>query len=413
MQHTTPPRARTRDERTTGCSPRSRCVTRATNAWWPSHARDPSARGTRSCVATGASCARTARASSGRAAPRTRSSRRSSRPSSRCETASPARSRCAHGSTGSHTTAPSTCCARDTGTTSNSTSSTTACRSLRCCSSRRRRSRDWSRRCELPDAQRQALTLRELEGRSYEEISTRLGHSGSGVRQLIFRARTTLRNGVAALLPFGALRDGSAGPAVECHHVAIAAVPASSGGGLDTVGAAALAVVAVLGGVAGGVRAGDHHRRPRGPGGTPQDRWRCGVARRSPRRDRATRCARRPGPSRARWRAVAGARSGARADRPAPRAGRRALAAVAPQVAAPSERPGARASAGPSPHRRRKRPVVQQQSLTSAAGGPATGPTQSPPAGYAERNRVSNRHRGRRRRSQAAGPAGRLRRPAW
>ena len=50
----------------------------------------------------------------------------------------------------------------------------------------------------LPDAQRQALALRELEGRSYEEISARLGHSGSGVRQLIFRARTALRNSAAA-----------------------------------------------------------------------------------------------------------------------------------------------------------------------------------------------------------------------
>jgi RNA polymerase sigma-70 factor (ECF subfamily) len=46
---------------------------------------------------------------------------------------------------------------------------------------------------DLPAAQRQALALRELEGRSYEEISARLGHSGSGVRQLIFRARTALR----------------------------------------------------------------------------------------------------------------------------------------------------------------------------------------------------------------------------
>jgi len=47
---------------------------------------------------------------------------------------------------------------------------------------------------DLPAAQRQALALRELEGRSYEEISAQLGHSGSGVRQLIFRARTALRN---------------------------------------------------------------------------------------------------------------------------------------------------------------------------------------------------------------------------
>ena len=103
---------------------------------------------------------------------------------------------------------------------------------------------------DLPDAQRQALALRELEGRSYEEISAQLGHSGSGVRQLIFRARTALRNGAAAILPFGLLRSRLYQPGtLECHHVATAvSVPASSGGGIDAVSAATLAVVAVLGG---------------------------------------------------------------------------------------------------------------------------------------------------------------------
>ncbi len=103
---------------------------------------------------------------------------------------------------------------------------------------------------DLPDAQRQALALRELEGRSYEEISAQLGHSGSGVRQLIFRARTTLRNGVAGLVPFGLLKARLPQPsAYDLHHVATAAaVPASSGNGFETVSAATLAVVAVLGG---------------------------------------------------------------------------------------------------------------------------------------------------------------------
>lgn len=116
----------------------------------------------------------------------------------------------------------------------------------------------------LPEAQRQALTLRELEGCSYEEISARIGHTGSGVRQLIFRARTTLRKSAAAVLPFGFLRDRLMGmaPAVESHHVAgVAAVPAQSGGGAETLGAAALAVVAVLGGVAGGIRGGQSEQR--------------------------------------------------------------------------------------------------------------------------------------------------------
>jgi RNA polymerase sigma factor (sigma-70 family) len=103
----------------------------------------------------------------------------------------------------------------------------------------------------LPEAQRQALALRELEGRSYEEISAQLGHSGSGVRQLIFRARTALRNSAAGLIPSFSLLK---------HHLATAvSVPASSGTGAEAVGAATLAVVAVLG---GGLAASDGRSRP-------------------------------------------------------------------------------------------------------------------------------------------------------
>jgi RNA polymerase sigma factor (sigma-70 family) len=84
----------------------------------------------------------------------------------------------------------------------------------------------------LPERQRRALTLRELEGRSYGEISAELGHTDSGVRQLIFRARTTLRNLGAVLIPVGSLRWrllGQAAPGVtDPHQVAAAAsVPAT------------------------------------------------------------------------------------------------------------------------------------------------------------------------------------------
>ena len=53
----------------------------------------------------------------------------------------------------------------------------------------------------LPERQRRALVLRELEGRSYEEIAASLGASGEGVRQLLNRARTAMRAGVGALVP--------------------------------------------------------------------------------------------------------------------------------------------------------------------------------------------------------------------
>ena len=46
---------------------------------------------------------------------------------------------------------------------------------------------------ELPDRQRDAIVLQALEGRSYEEIATELGVTGGAVRQLLNRARRTLR----------------------------------------------------------------------------------------------------------------------------------------------------------------------------------------------------------------------------
>src|SRR5207249_5918174 len=53
----------------------------------------------------------------------------------------------------------------------------------------------------LPDRQRNAILLRELEGRSYEEIATELGVSGGAVRQLLNRARNALREGAYVLTP--------------------------------------------------------------------------------------------------------------------------------------------------------------------------------------------------------------------
>src|SRR5437899_9083584 len=55
----------------------------------------------------------------------------------------------------------------------------------------------------LPERQRDAIVLRELEGRSYEEIAVALGVTDGAVRQLLNRARTTLRTGATALTPYG------------------------------------------------------------------------------------------------------------------------------------------------------------------------------------------------------------------
>jgi RNA polymerase sigma factor (sigma-70 family) len=54
---------------------------------------------------------------------------------------------------------------------------------------------------ELPVRQRRALVMRELEGRSYDEIAAHLGASQGAVRQLLNRARTSVRERLAALIP--------------------------------------------------------------------------------------------------------------------------------------------------------------------------------------------------------------------
>lgn len=58
----------------------------------------------------------------------------------------------------------------------------------------------------LPEPQRAALVMRELEGLSHEEIAAALGVSGGAARQAIYRARAAVREGLGLLLPLPALR---------------------------------------------------------------------------------------------------------------------------------------------------------------------------------------------------------------
>jgi predicted RNA polymerase sigma factor len=58
----------------------------------------------------------------------------------------------------------------------------------------------------LPERQRDAILLRELEGRSYEEIALALGVAGGAVRQLLNRARNSLRSAAAAITPIPLLK---------------------------------------------------------------------------------------------------------------------------------------------------------------------------------------------------------------
>ena len=102
---------------------------------------------------------------------------------------------------------------------------------------------------ELPEAQREALVKREMEGMSHAEIGAELGVSVGAARQLIFRARNALREGAGALVPMPLLRQlaesGDGGGA------AVAAAGAG-GGGIVSV-KAAIAVVATGAAVTTGV----------------------------------------------------------------------------------------------------------------------------------------------------------------
>ena len=103
----------------------------------------------------------------------------------------------------------------------------------------------------LPPRQRDAIVLHELEGRSYEQIATELNVSGGAVRQLLSRARTTLRAGATAIVPEALVfRLASSGGGGEPLASRVAELIAAGGG------AAALAKVGTAVVVAGAVAAG-------------------------------------------------------------------------------------------------------------------------------------------------------------
>lgn len=91
--------------------------------------------------------------------------------------------------------------------------------------------------CALPESQRQALVMREMEGVGHAEIAAALETSPTAVRGLIFRARTTLRNALGALVPLPILRWLLEDAAMTA--AAGAAATAGAGGGAAAGGALA------------------------------------------------------------------------------------------------------------------------------------------------------------------------------
>ncbi len=103
----------------------------------------------------------------------------------------------------------------------------------------------------LPERQRDAILLREMEGRSYDEIASALDVTDGAVRQLLNRARTTLRAAAAALVPpdlaaWLAMRGGPA----DSVGARIAEICTGAGGA--AVAAKLGAAVVVAGAIAGG-----------------------------------------------------------------------------------------------------------------------------------------------------------------
>ena len=109
---------------------------------------------------------------------------------------------------------------------------------------------------DLPPAQRRALVDHELSGFSHEEIAAELDLSTGATKQLIYRARISLRNAFGAMIPIpliawlvegsGVIATGAAGTGATATGLI-----GSIGGG----SAAKLAVVAVVAGgsLAGGI----------------------------------------------------------------------------------------------------------------------------------------------------------------
>ncbi|MET0972582.1 MAG: sigma-70 family RNA polymerase sigma factor, partial [Thermoleophilaceae bacterium] len=105
----------------------------------------------------------------------------------------------------------------------------------------------------LPDRQRDAIVLRELEGRSYEEIALALGVTDGAVRQLLNRARNSLRAAAAAATPMPLLTRFASADSADPVSTRLAEMvgigSAGSGALVAKVCATALVTSAVVGGV--------------------------------------------------------------------------------------------------------------------------------------------------------------------
>ena len=109
----------------------------------------------------------------------------------------------------------------------------------------------------LPEPQRAAIVMRELEGLGHEEIAAALGLTGGGARQAIYRARQALRDGAGMLIPLpllqGMLAGGGSGVAETAGAAGVSAAGVGGAAGAGIALKATAATVLVAGAVGAGV----------------------------------------------------------------------------------------------------------------------------------------------------------------
>jgi RNA polymerase sigma factor (sigma-70 family) len=106
---------------------------------------------------------------------------------------------------------------------------------------------------ELPERQRAALLLRELEGRSHEEIASALGVTTGSARQNLMRARAAVRGAVTAVTPYPLVAKLASGLASSPTATGWTDVAAGAGAGatIAKLTAGVMATGALVGGAVG------------------------------------------------------------------------------------------------------------------------------------------------------------------
>lgn len=114
----------------------------------------------------------------------------------------------------------------------------------------------------LPEPQRTAIVMRELEGLGHEEIAAALGLTGGGARQAIYRARQALRDGAGMLIPLPLLQallaGGGSGMAETAAGAGMSAAGVGGAAGAGIALKATAATVLVAGAVGAGVAIKDN-----------------------------------------------------------------------------------------------------------------------------------------------------------